>query len=36
VYLEQDNNKDIAQVIPAYNFENYKNEKATKKLEAVG
>jgi hypothetical protein len=36
VYLEPDNNEDIARVIPAYNFEKYKNEKAAKKLEAVG
>jgi hypothetical protein len=25
-----DNNNDIVQVIPAYNFEKYKNEKAAK------
>jgi hypothetical protein len=31
-----DNNNDLVQVIPAYNFEKYKNEKAAKKLEAVG
>jgi hypothetical protein len=33
-YLEPDKNKDIAQVIAPYNFEEYKNEKAAKKLEA--
>jgi hypothetical protein len=33
-YLEPDKNKDIAQVIAPYNFEEYKNEKTAKKLEA--
>jgi hypothetical protein len=33
-YLEPDKNKEIAQVIAPYNFEEYKNEKAAKKLEA--
>jgi hypothetical protein len=33
-YLEPDKNKDIAQVIAPYNFEEYKNEKAAKRLEA--
>jgi hypothetical protein len=33
-YLEPDKNKDIAQIIAPYNFEEYKNEKAAKKIEA--
>jgi hypothetical protein len=33
-YLEPDKNKEIAAIIPDYNFEKYKNEKAAKKLEA--
>jgi hypothetical protein len=31
IYLEPDKNKDITGIIPDYNFENYKNEKAAKK-----
>jgi hypothetical protein len=32
-YLEPEKNKDIAQIIAPYNFEEFKNEKAAKKIE---